>query len=97
MKEKQGKTMKTTDTPANRPAYSKRIGAVRVAVWKNASEGRTFFNVNVTRTYRDGETFKESNSLNGLADVACLKEALEHVSAFISQAEDEATHSESFE
>lgn len=89
--------MKNNDAQSNRPAYSKRIGAVRVAVWRNSTEGRTFFNVNVTRTYRDGETFKESNSLNGLADVACLKEALDHVSAFISHAEDETTHSESFE
>ena len=78
--------MKSTET--NRPAYVKKIGAVRVAIWANQKDDRTFFNISISRTYRDGETFKESNSLNGLADVACLKEALCHVATWLSRAED---------
>ena len=78
--------MKTIET--NRPAYVKKIGAVRVAVWANQKDGRTFFNVSVSRTYKDGESFKESNSLNGLADVACLREALCHVANWLSRVED---------
>ena len=48
--------MKTKE--ANRPAYVKQVGAMRAAVWANGNDERTYFNVTVTRTYRDGETFK---------------------------------------
>jgi len=80
--------MKTKE--ANRPVYVKQVGAVRAAVWANGNDERTYFNVSVTRMYRDGETFKESTSLNGLGDVACLKEALRHVANWLSQADDES-------
>jgi len=80
--------MKTKET--NRPVYVKQVGAVRAAVWANGNDERTYFNVAVTRTYRDGETFKESNSLNGLGDVACLQEALRHVANWLSQVDDQS-------
>jgi hypothetical protein len=80
--------MKTKE--ANRPVYAKKVGSVRVAVWANGNEERTYFNVSVARQYRDGEQFKESSSLNGLGDVACLREALRHVADWLSRQEDEA-------
>jgi len=85
--------MKTKGT--NSPAYVKRVGSVKVAVFLNGgNEGKTYHNVSIARTYRDGDAWKESNSLNGLADVACLKEALEHVGNWISHFEDEAAGSD---
>ena len=81
--------MKTKET--NRPVYTKKIGSVRTVVWANNSgnSDRIFFNVQVSRTYRDGDEFKESNSLNGLGDVACLREALRHVADWLSRQDDE--------
>ena len=79
--------MKTKE--ATRPVYVKQVGAVRAAVWANGNDERTFFNVSVSRRYRDGEQFKESSSLNGLGDVACLREALVHVANWLSHADDE--------
>jgi hypothetical protein len=84
--------MKTTES--NRPAYTKKIGAVRVAVWANQKDDRTFYNISVNRIFRDGDVFKESSSLNGLADIACLREALSHVATWLSRAEDAAADSE---
>jgi hypothetical protein len=87
---KQGER-KMNKRESNRPAYVKRVGNVKVAVFLNGGgEGKTYHNVSVSRTYRDGDTFKESSTLNGLADVACLKEALGHVTDWISRYEDDA-------
>lgn len=79
--------MKTQEK--NRPVYSKKIGAIRASVWAGGNEEKTFFNISISRVYRDGDQFKESNTLNGLADVACLKETLIHVANWLSQADDE--------
>ncbi|MCY2990846.1 MAG: hypothetical protein NTY19_23660 [Planctomycetota bacterium] len=71
------------------PAYVKRVGAVRLAVWeKEAAEGRIFHNVSILRRYKDGEEWKDSSTFNGLSDLASLKEALAHVTAWISHRED---------
>lgn len=79
--------MKTNEK--TRPVYSKKIGAIRTSVWTGGNEEKTFFNISIARIYRDGDQFKESNTLNGLADVACLKEALIHVANWLSRADDE--------
>ncbi len=78
------------DKRGTRPVYAKKIGAVKMAVWENQSdEGRVFFNVTIGRVFRDGEEWKETNSMNGLADLAALKEGLIYVGEFISRREDE--------
>ena len=87
MKNKQQKT-------GNRPAYSKRIGNVRVTVWENDNEGQTYFNSSLVRRYRDGEDWKETNNLNGLADVTAALFALNAAAAFISSREDESSQQE---
>ncbi len=74
----------------NRPAYAKRVGSIRVTVWQNqTAEGKTFFNSSLVRRYKDGDEFKESNSLNGLADIASAMFALNAAAKFISNTEDE--------
>lgn len=80
---------KKNGTKENGPVYSKRIGLVRVSIFENAHEGRTYHNVTVSRRYRDGDEWKDTNSLNGLADVACLKEALQHATAWLNARDDE--------
>lgn len=48
---------------SDKPAAKFRIGFVAATVWKNQSNGSTFHNITLTRTYRDGEDLKETNSL----------------------------------
>lgn len=45
-----------------KPVHSIRYGSVQVAVWKNESANGLFYNVTMTRRYRDGETWHDSNS-----------------------------------
>ena len=55
---------------SSKPVYSKNIGFLSVGVWKNVhenSEGveRTYHNVTLERSYRDGEgdEYKKTNQL----------------------------------
>jgi len=45
-----------------KPVSEVRIGHIKAAIWKNETEGGTFFNVTLTRLYRDGDSWKSSDS-----------------------------------
>ena len=76
----------------NRPAYAKRVGSIRVTVWQNqTADGKAFFNSSLVRRYKDGDEWKETNTLNGLADIASALFALSAAAKFISKTEDEQT------
>ncbi len=70
------------------PAYQTRIGAVRGTVWMHAVEGRTYFNVNLVRRYKDENEWKDSSTLNGVGDAVAAIEALRCCVEFIHQQED---------
>ena len=40
-----------------RPVHEVRIGRVRAAIWENETENGTFFNVTLSRLYKDGEPY----------------------------------------
>lgn len=61
------------------PLFKSRIGYVTATVWKNDQ----FYSVKVSRSYRDGEDWKETDNL-GHADVLCAIKALERAEAFIA-------------
>ena len=61
-------------TEGNRPSFEVRLGAIRVSVWRNHGENGDWFNTVITRRYRDGEDWKETNTFNGLADLALALE-----------------------
>jgi hypothetical protein len=79
-------TRRSTDrTPAPAgPAFSCRHRALKAAVWKNSSENGDFYNVTVTRSYKDGETWKESSSF-GFDDLLIVGELLRTCYGFISR------------
>ncbi|PTY03663.1 hypothetical protein DB347_20740 [Opitutaceae bacterium EW11] len=55
--------MNSSTKAANKPAHSIRIGRIQAAIWGNeTSEGKTFYSVTITRTYRDGEKLANSDS-----------------------------------
>jgi len=49
------------NTP-NKPANEFRIGNIKAAVWRNENEGSTRFNVTFSRSYRDAEHWRTSDS-----------------------------------
>jgi len=69
----------------NKPVYEARIGNVRAAVWENQGENGVWHNVTVTRSYLDGNEWKDAASyrptdllaVGKLADLAhtwCLEQ-----------------------
>ena len=50
-----------TENP-NKPAHKIRSGALSVTIWKNDSEKGAFYSVVPSRSYKQGEQWKESNS-----------------------------------
>ena len=65
------------------------IGAVRATIWKNTSRtGEEFRTVRLSRSYKKGDEWKESNSL-GVKDIdkaiKVLQQASEHISGVSSR------------
>jgi hypothetical protein len=65
----------------NKPAAKFRIGFVTATVWKN---GDGFFNVDVSKSYKDGDEYKDTNSL-GSGDILNAVKVLERAEEWISQ------------
>ena len=48
----------------NKPVHQIRLSAIRAAIWLNVSEktGESWFTVTVTRSYKDKEQLKDTNT-----------------------------------
>lgn len=49
----------------NKPAFEIRDGALKAVGWANSSEKGTFYSVDLIRSYKDGDNWKETRSLSG--------------------------------
>lgn len=67
----------------NKPAYEVRLGRVKATVWANTSEKGTWHNVTLSRSYRDGKDWKESNSF-GRDDLLVLAKVLDQAHTLIA-------------
>jgi hypothetical protein len=47
---------------ANKPVHSIRLGPVKAAIWANAVGEATRYNVSLCRIYKDGESWKTTES-----------------------------------
>ena len=45
-----------------KPAWAHRIEDIRVAVWANQSNGGVWMNATITRSYKDGDQWKETTT-----------------------------------
>ncbi|WP_235034191.1 hypothetical protein [Roseiconus lacunae] len=45
-----------------RPVHEIRMGRIKAAIWENETANGPRHNVTVSRIYKDGETWKDSNS-----------------------------------
>ncbi len=55
---------KSTTKQANKPANEIRCGAIRCTIWRNASEKGDWFSVNITRSYKSGDEWKETTQFS---------------------------------
>lgn len=62
----------TAQAAKNRPVYEVRAGSVLASVWENKTEKGRWYNVTVTRLYKDGNSWKSTSSFGSedLVDVA---------------------------
>lgn len=67
----------------NLPVFTCRHRALKAAVWKNETENGVMFNTTVSRSYRDGEHWRQSDSF-GYDDVLIIAELLRACHGFIS-------------
>ena len=71
------------------PAFQTRIGGIRATVWENETDGRFYSNINLVRRFKDGDEWRDSSTLNGVADALSSMEALRCCVRFIQQREAE--------
>lgn len=63
----------------NKPATKFRLGYVTATVWKNDD----FYNVNLSRTYKDGNDYKETDQL-GQGDLLNAAKVLQRAEEWIA-------------
>ena len=51
-----------TDATKSEPVHNIRAGAVELAIWKNDGERGPWYSVSATRSYKQGEEWKQSDS-----------------------------------
>lgn len=51
-------------TNKTKPEKTLSIGFVQAAIWKNSSKNGDFFNVTFSRTYKSGESLKNTNTFS---------------------------------
>jgi len=61
----------------SQPAKSIRLGAIEAAIWENEGKNGPFYSVTVKRSYREGETWKDSVSFGERDCIALARIALE--------------------
>ena len=68
----------------SQPAHKIRDGVLQVVIWRNTStEGKTYYTVNPTRSYKAGDdTWKDSKDLNA-DDLLAMAELLREAYAWI--------------
>lgn len=52
-------------THQNKPTAVIRDGALKATIWANFGEKGTFYSVDFSRTFKQGEVFKDSHSFSG--------------------------------
>ena len=67
-----------------RPVHEIRMGRIRAAIWQNRIENGIRHNVTVSRLYKDGDDWKDTDQL-GTGDLLNAAKVLQRAEEFISQ------------
>lgn len=86
-------TTRGESSKGNRPAHEVRLGRIKAAIWENETQNGTRHNVRVTRLYKEGNTWKDSDSF-GRDDLLVVAKVLDLAHSWIFQhaAESESNH-----
>ncbi len=75
-----------------KPQHEIRLGSVKAAIWRNESEAGARFNVKLSRIYKDGETWKSTDSF-GRDDLLLVAKVTDQAHSWIHQQEQWASES----
>lgn len=74
--------MTTEAKPSQKPVHKIRSGAIEVAIWLNESEKGPWYSVTASRSYKQGDTWKQTDSY-GADDLLLLAKLLDQAHSFI--------------
>jgi hypothetical protein len=77
---------KTTSTPKPQPVKTIRLGRIQAALWENKSTSGSFYNVTISRSYKDGDNWKSSDSF-GRNDLPILAKVVDQAHTWIFEAQ----------
>lgn len=83
-----------TSTKA-RPVHEIRLGRIKAAIWENETQNGMRHNVTVSRLYKDGEQWKDSNSF-GRDDLPLVVKVIDQAHSWIFQNSNGAADSGDF-
>jgi len=66
------------------PVHEVRVGRIRAAIWENETQNGSLHNVTLSRSYRDGETWKNSTSF-GCDDLLLVAKVADMAHTWIFQ------------
>src|SRR5690348_11327414 len=67
----------------SRPVATLRLGRIKAAIWENPVEGRKFYNVTFTRTYRDEQKQFHDTSSFGRDDLPLVAKLADEAHTYI--------------
>ncbi len=73
---------KGKDSSRERPAHEVRFGFIKAAIWKNPTDKGVRFNVTFSRSYKDGDEWKSTDSF-GRDDLLVLAKAANEAHSWI--------------
>jgi len=71
-----------------KPVYERRLGAVRVAIWENNTDGRAWHSVSVGRRFKHKGEWRDSSTFAGLADLLLVEQAVASAKKWLGERED---------
>jgi hypothetical protein len=69
-------------TTKAKPVHKIRAGALEAGIWRNESEKGPFFSVTISRSYKKGEEWKQTDSFSG-DDLPMVRKLLDRAHDFI--------------
>ena len=79
-------TSRAAGKMSNRPVHTVRYGHIKAAIWRNmvdvGNNSRPMYSVTFSRSYKDGETWKDSGSF-GIDDLLVIAKAANDAHSYI--------------
>jgi hypothetical protein len=73
------------------PVHEIRVGRIRAAIWENETQNGSLHNVTLSRSYKDGDTWKSTPSF-GRDDLLLVAKVADLAHTWIFQQREEDSH-----